>query len=488
MALAVGGGLLLSIYFSIPIGLLILGPPALAFLCYVGIYFPECLIVAALFAPQWKTVWIFRSIDQHMDLTVAMLLCLTGALGWRLLRQFGRSASLDLRTIFYGQFDQLLAYLIFAAIVSASYFYTSAPEYGATKLLRFLMIGTLLLIAPFLLILTEENLRRFARIFVAMSAFTAVQLIVTLETRQRDDNLDITRIGAGWLVGMAILIVVFYPLLRSRRGQLALYVCILPLLIAGLMASAARGPLVSVFFAVLIGMFSWFRRGRLSVVTAAVLLVLFLAGLGVAYFALRQTDAGKYSAKASEFVNLFSQGESSGSAGKRLDYYRATASAIPNHLLFGTGVGSWSTFYFGSDIRNYPHNLFLEIGFEEGLVGLAAFSAFLFFVGLATTRMLRASRSHFLAFALIVEYCVLVSMFSGDLDDNRVLWLWIGITLAICRMVRLRVPNRDLVRREFRNPFPSPATFVGAPAVAGRGPARGRSIPRRDRAWREKFV
>jgi O-antigen ligase len=488
LLLVAGSALLLCVYWNLPLELPLLGLAGLGLLLYFGVPRPEWFLVAALFAPQWKTFWIFRSLDRFVDLTVAMLLCLAVGLIWRVLMRSDRSNSWDLRAIFFGQGNQVLAFLAFAAIVATSYFYTNAPSYGASKLIRFLTIGTLLLIAPFFLILTEDNLRRFARIFVGFSGATAIQLISALEMRTQDANSDITRIGAGWLMGMAVILVLFYPLVPSRRGQRALYLFMFPLLTAGLVASAARGPILALSIAVLIGLATWLKQCQLRGRTALVLLLLFAAGFGGAYFGLRQADLGKYSAKAGEFKTLFTEGGSTGSAGKRLDYYRTTLAAIPDHLMLGTGVGSWSIFYFGNDSRNYPHNLFLEIAFEEGLIGLTAFAAFLLSVGVSTARMLRASRSHFLALGLTVLYCVLVGFFSGDLDDNRVLWLWIGVTLAICRTVRLHLTAGHFVRRTFRHPSAPGLPSPGVPAFSGRFAVEGYSIPKRSRTWRERFV
>ncbi len=262
-------------------------------------------LVAALFAPQWKTFWIFQSANQFMDLTVAMLLCLAVGLAWRILTGLGRSHSYDIRKVFFGQWNQILAFLLFALIVAASYFYTDAHDYGASKLTRFLTIGMILLIAPFFLILTEEDLRKFSLLFVWFSGATAVKLIGDLEFRKQQAADDITKIGAGWLMGMAVILILFYPLARSRRGQLALYSLMLPLCIAGLVGSAARGPIVSVSIAVLIGLATWIGQGRLRSRTALVLVLLLIAaGIGGAYFALRNTDAEKYNAKANEFQTL----------------------------------------------------------------------------------------------------------------------------------------------------------------------------------------
>jgi O-antigen ligase len=483
-----GSVLLVCVYLQLPLALPVLGLAGVCVLLYLGGHYPEWFLVGALFAPQWKTLWLLRTVDRFADLTAAMLLCLAAGLTWRAFLMLGRSPFWNMRKVFLGQTNQILAFVIFAAILAASYFHTSAPDYGASKVLRFLLIGSLLLISPFFLIVTEDNLRRFARIFVGFSGATAIQLIAGLETRVQDENTDITRIGAGWLMGMAIILLLFYPLVRSRRGQRALFIFMLPLCIAGLVASAARGPLVAVLIAVLVGSVTWFRQGRLRGRTAVVLLLLFMAGFGGAYFTLRQADLGKYTAKAGEFKTLFTEGASSGSAGKRLDFYRTTLPAIPDHLLLGTGVGSWSMFYYRNDLRNYPHNLFLEIAFEEGLIGLSAFCAFLFSAGVSTFWMLRASRSHFLALGLMVFYCVLVSMFSGDLDDNRVLWLWIGVALAISRTVRLSLAVGRVPRRTFRQPSGNNCPYRGVPAFPGRFATEGHSVSKRSRVWREKFV
>lgn len=489
LLLVSSGALLLSAFYNLPLDLTLLGLAALGLGLYLAVRAPELFLVAAIFAPQWKTFWIFRSLGQFGDLTIAMLVCLALGLAWRAMLWFGRMRYGQIRALFSSQVGPLLAYLIFAGLVTASYFYTSAPNYGGSKLLRFLLIGTLFLIAPSFILFTEDNFRHFARLFVGFSAVTAIQLVSNLETRSADAENDITRIGAGWLMGMAILILLFYPLTRNRKWQRAMVIFLLPLFLAGLMASAARGPMVAVGIAVLIGVAKLLKEGKLRVVTALVLLFILVTGVGGAYFVLRQTDLGKYTAKAGELEVLFTQGSSSGSAGKRVDFYRATLDALPNQPLIGTGIGSWSTFYFGNDQRNYPHNLFLEIAFEQGLVGLTAFLAMLSLVGVATYRMIRASQSHFLVLGLLILYCVIISLFSGDLDDNRLLWMWIGVTLTVCRLVQFRVQAFHAMRKDAARRSPAvPARPFGATAFSRRLASERYPLRKKDRAWREKFV
>jgi O-antigen ligase len=482
-----GSALLLGTYWNRPLDLTLLGLAGVGISLYLAVRFPEWFLVAAVFAPQWKAFWIFRSISQVVDLTVAMLLCLAAGLAWRTMMWFGRMGYPEIRALFSRQLRHILAFLAFASLVTASYFYTSAPDYGGTKLSRFLLIGGLLFLAPFFILFTENDFRHFVRLFIGFSGVTAIQIISNLEMRSQDAENDITRIGAGWLMGMATLLLLFYPISRNRRWQRALLILLLPVFIGGLMASAARGPVVALSVAALIGVAILLKDGQMRVATAAILLFFLLAGIGGAFLVLRHTDLGKYTAKAGELEVLLTKGDSAGSAGKRIAFYRATLAALPNQPLLGTGIGSWSTFYFGKDQRNYPHNLFLEIAFEEGLVGLTAFLAFLLLIGIAIFRMISASHSHFLVLGLLVLYCLIVSLFSGDLDDNRVLWLWIGVTLTVCRLVEYRVNALDLMERAMRR-VPGTIRRPSIPAFSSRLEAEQHSIRKKDRAWREKFV
>jgi O-antigen ligase len=425
----------ISLMRGLPLEMILLGLMGCSVLGYLAIRTPEIFLVGAAFAPQWKTYWPLIYIDRIVDLTLVMLAFLLVCLAWRLIRRAIRLDQLGLQHLFFGQSVPILCFMFFAACVTSSYFYTSAPEYGGVKLLRFLTIGSLLLVAPLFLISTEQNWRRFAVFFVACSALTAVQLIVGLQVQTHTDNTDITRIGAGWLIGMAITIALFYPLFRSQSVQSVFLLFSLPLLSAGLIASAARGPIVALGVVVIIRMIVWLKEGKLR--TVSILAgVLAVSGVG-SFLVLRNADRSRYTAKANELLQLMEGDSTRGSATARLDFYRAAITAIPDHLLLGRGVGSWSVFYYGQDERNYPHNLFLEVTFEEGLLGLGALLLFFAAAGVSILRLLKQTDSHFLVLAVLVLYCVLISMFSGDLDDNRLLWLWAGMALAVCRNVSL---------------------------------------------------
>jgi O-antigen ligase len=415
-----------------------------AFIITAG-WHPELFLVGCAFMPQWKNAWPLDRFASVGDLTLVMLLGLLVGILWRTMRHLGRLERDTLPQLFRGQWLVISAYVLFAAAVLASYAYTTAPHYGGVKLVRFLLIGTLFLYSGMILIRDEEEFRRVASLFVLAACVTAVQMVFHLEHREVGAETDITRIGAGWLLGMGILLLVGYPIVRGRRRYLFCVVVALPLLSAGLIASASRGPMVSLAIALVLTVF-WFARRHFSAIRIWVAALL-VGSCVASFFYLRNADPDKYNAKLSEMIQLSSGHSAQGSGAKRFGFYSRTVAAIPDHFWLGQGVGSWSVFYYGRDTRDYPHNLLLETTFEEGVVGAALFLLFLSLLAIAIRRMLVATNFQYGVLAGLLVYCVSVSMFSGDLDDNRILWLWAGIILAVCRNVYLQSRRQRLMDR-----------------------------------------
>jgi O-antigen ligase len=462
-AVALTGGIAPVIWAAVPL--------AVVAFVLVAARFPELFLVSAIFMPQWKAGWPFSLLNASDYLTVLMLVGLALGLVFIFFRVALGRDGWTFESIFFKQRHVLLLFGIFMAVMALSYAYTDAPSYGGTKLIRVFFIGGLFLLSPLVLLRTETALQRFARLFVGFALVTAVQMIIGVKHHTMTEDTDITRIGAGWLMGMALLLILFYSMFDSARRQKVYFALALPLLAAGLVASAARGALVS-FAAILPLAFLIGPRQRQRGMTW-VLVLMGICSFG-AFLYLRGSDPDKYNAKINELVQL-SQGRSTGgSADKRFTFYRDTAQAIPDHLLLGHGVGSWGVFFYGNDGRAYPHNLVLEVTFEEGLLGLAALAAFLFAVGYATYQTYRLCGSYYAVLAILMLYELVVSMFSGDLDDNRLLWLWAGVLLAVCRNVYLTGAHAALSWRpssakaaRLRGYAPNPARepgIIGSPA------------------------
>ena len=110
-----GMALFASAYWGLPVELMLVGLAGFGVAVYLAVRFPEWFLVAALFAPQWKTFWVFQSLGRFGDLTLVMLVCLAGGLLWRIVMWFGRLGYAEIRSLFSSQFSQILAFLVFAA-------------------------------------------------------------------------------------------------------------------------------------------------------------------------------------------------------------------------------------------------------------------------------------------------------------------------------------------------------------------------------------
>jgi O-antigen ligase len=411
-----------------------------AILVLAAYYCPAASLAPIVFVPQLKDLAILRPIQSAVDLTLLSLAAASGVIALHFVLGT-RRAPVQGAHRFEDSLREIIAFFAFATIVAFSYLYTPAPDYGGTKLLRFVLIGSFFLLAPLYLMVREEDFRHFVIAFLCLAVLQSVALLTQLQSSSQatpnPEDADVTRIGAGWLIGMAILLLLFYRLVDSDLLRKCLIAVTLPCLTAGLIASASRGAVVAVSLALIVCVVKA-RRGKSKLPVVVVGLLLIVCA-GTTYYFLRDKANGKYTGKIDELLD-YAQGKSYSDSGRstahRLEFYTAAIDEIPERPFLGLGVGGWSIYYWDSDSRQYPHNILLEISVEEGLVGLIAFLAFQAIIYSDASALMRLSGGRFVAFFGIFLFALIAAMFSGDLDDNRAIWLCAGLLLAACQLVR----------------------------------------------------
>jgi hypothetical protein len=146
----------------------------------------------------------------------------------------------------------------------------------------------------------------------------------------------------------------------------------------------------------------------------------------------------------SRYVDLFgggsdvvSQTHSAYTINTRLFAWKAALSAAfssPVHLLFGIGVGGFSSLFYGMDVRLYPHNMVIEVFCELGLVGLSLLLWHFYAVFRVIVKKLNGldqqKKVILLSLMMGTVYLLLAALFSGDLNDNRRVWFFMGTALA----------------------------------------------------------
>lgn len=327
-----------------------------------------------------------------------------------------------------------LAFFAFDLVVTVSYAYTASPHYGEEKLVAFLALGCTLFFAPSLFVVDPDDFRDFVVGTVLFGMLVAASSFSFSATGAMGAEDNPAHIGKGQVIGLAILLLIYTPLRKRWLKLFVLAVCI-PTLAIGLVSAETRGPLFSLIFVLLLSFVldsfrsPVFTRKQMGMVGGALVGAVLL----LSAFWFYGAEASRFRYKTAEIVNLFEDnGEAKGTAVERLVFYRAAIDLWSERPVAGWGVGGWSMAYWHNDLREYPHNLFLETLLEEGVVGLTALLAFLvlMFRHLRACQPTVQRRLPWLLPGLV--YLVSIAMFSGDLDDDRFIWFWCGFALAGC--------------------------------------------------------
>lgn len=324
----------------------------------------------------------------------------------------------------------LLGILLYAGLL-----WTPSPVYGGDKAQLYLLVNLVLAgLALVYLRRDRPGLPRPATLFLAAIALLQILIAVAAVWNYnthvymwwgRLKTLGLNPIWTARHAGLGILCLL--ALTSMRRCSWIAALPAIALLGWVFVMAASRGPTLALALA--LGFFAFLAPERMAPEGRAVrrlvralpgVLVLFLAALpGL----LRQSDtAGR------ELSNEV-----------RLRLLEAARDALSGISLLGLGTGGFPHLLGLPDQRFYPHNVFLEVLLENGLLGLALFAGFLLVVYREWRRWGRVlersgetgpEQALWRACGAIFVYAVLNAQFSGDLWVNEWIWLWGGVICA----------------------------------------------------------
>ena len=166
-------------------------------------------------------------------------------------------------------------------------------------------------------------------------------------------------------------------------------------------------------------------------------------GAGVLLLIQRLPSVARtFSLKESELAAFSLSENPGGTAGMRLAYYKAALEGFEERPFLGWGTGAWPIYYWHEDKRTYPHNIFLETAFEQGLVGLISLLALIGAVFRRLFRFLGTGDGRFAFLFPVVLFSLAVTCFSGDITA-KALWFWFGTVFAAARITQNSMAYTD---------------------------------------------
>ena len=276
----------------------------------------------------------------------------------------------------------ILLLFLFTLFILLSLAYTPSPSYGLEKTILF---GVCLLFFIYPLFVRGLDLNMLNRLYIFIIIPIVIWFIVskylyfspfnTGERFVRVEFYDIRRKYLG--LGMVIC---FFTLVQVHLRKSPLWIVASVILLLGL---GSRGSLFFLLLTLLI--WKWKEvvrvflggiRMRKKLFKSALMVSLFLAPVLIWKF--EQLKQVMYLGLF-RFQSLLDSGTDISSLGRieRFIFSIQTIFSSAATFFLGNGIGSFGLLYTGEDIREYPHNVFLEIWFELGVFALLNFSLFL---------------------------------------------------------------------------------------------------------------
>lgn len=420
--------------------------PIFLFSIYLIVFrYPEISFILFLTAGVYKADPRLSFLPEFLDLTVMFGLLAIIGVAYGILMN---------RIKFCIPSKQVLVpYFIIVLLAILSLTYTSAPIYGTDKLLRFLTITSLAFFIPFFLLQKKEPVIRFFIGFIVLSLLMIFDIL--------SGGLSPGEIGfhgafgsnylaVGRIAGTALIIICFYFLMSAQSIFIRLFwLCLIPLMTAGIFLSGGRGPLLSLvvsILTILVYIISILGKRFLAFSTSInktdihlfILIVILIAfGMGVVI--------GFSDYLSTIFMRLELLGAGGGeSVLERVERFKKAIEAMVSFptSITGLGIGGFGVFYESFDDKRgaYPHNIFLEIGSELGILGLFAFLLLIYWSfsnALFNIKKSVSNNDKFLniTFLSLFVFMLINSSVSGDINDNRLLFTWIGLIYASRRML-----------------------------------------------------
>ncbi len=334
--------------------------------------------------------------------------------------------------------DQIFSiFILFLILISIifSLFYTSSENYAYVKTLHFftIFIG---FIYP--LIIKEFSIKKFFIYFVLITLiitliytplfFKSYAILYTTHVNAKAEMIYASYLTVGYIIGISLIINIFSNIYNTK-----IKIAISIILLSVLFITGARGPLLFiVLIFMLYGLNIFFIKKKLNLkkfffyTSIICILVISLSS--------KINIDTVFERSISRLVSLTEKNDNA--ANDRIERFLFVIENVDyDNLLVGHGFGSFGIEFEKVDLRNYPHNIFLEFLFELGLIGLLLY---LFFLSILIKNFI--NNKNFLTFSLFI-FLILNSMKSLSISDSRIMFTFFAIML----IYNCKLENKDKI-------------------------------------------
>ncbi|MDD3741842.1 MAG: O-antigen ligase family protein [Bacteroidales bacterium] len=350
--------------------------------------------------------------------------------------------------------------LVFYVWILVTLFYTPSKSYSYQKAALF--IPNILAFA-YPLILKRFNIAKFFRIISLVLPFISIVFIsVYLDySNYTGANKDMYESVLGLylvcstLLGINVLVIACSKEKIFKSPAISTAVLVMSLLM--MLILGARGPLLFCMVLLLaywiFGLSKTIYSGKILIsglkkIMYGILILIVFSGMFLFFGEELDYLLGRSLVRFELLMPSESEGVSNmgNSVNVRVEQLNFGMELITDNLgdsMFGYGLGSFGILHTGKDGRSYPHNIFLEIWIEAGLIGLFLFICFLWMV-------FSKNINGFTYISILVLLFVLMnSLKSSSFIDIRVYFAIFGIYMLKSNAKDNFVNIRNTILQQF---------------------------------------
>lgn len=385
----------------------------------------EVLFAGFLFSSVFKPIIGFELVD-----LTAVFMVLSMLVGLMRLYKDPKMYKLSILPI--------VLYAALTLLMLISFLYTPGGVYAQEKVLKFMSISSWSFLGTFVLIRDKKSLDEFLKGLIVYGSLTCLYTFYDYITQS---NSDLRRIGVGEdntnvlglgrLAGTTALIILvksFYVKSKTRKKILPLVLIAISIFI--LILTGSRMPFIALAASViLLVLLSFNFNIKLKDIRISKRLLGFLSLSPLIIIIFVYVYQKGFLNSMLHRLSALTQDGGGASVEARSGLASVALRMWKESPLFGNGVGSFPIYLTGIDSRMYPHNIFMEMLSETGVVGLFLLVTLIIIsvLPLVKTKKVALNNSQIIV-VLIGLFLLLNANSSGDLNDNR--WLFTFLALA----------------------------------------------------------
>jgi len=328
----------------------------------------------------------------------------------------------------------LLILIVFLVTLICYLIISPNQTYGLQKCLLFIVkiVFPLLafgLLSPF----NDDDIKVFLTAIILGSLLTSLNLFAYGNIHfdrgvieNFSNPITVSRvIGLGATLILVLFSAKIFEIRRIPTVQFFFAILLFCLMIFSMLLTGSRGPLLSVFLAFLFAVPFSIKHLRLKYLKTVIISLSIILLIVVVSNVVIDVNNIQFASVERIMRNLTTLGQNSSDQARINLYIEAVDNFIDTEGL-GLGTGGFS-YYFGVIKYRYPHNLFLEVAAEQGIIGLMLLLFLMCAVIFQLIKLIKLKNIYIIGLFALWLFTLFNSFVSMDISGNYYFWIIGGL-------------------------------------------------------------